>query len=54
MSVIELKNISKDFGKGISKVQVLDDVNFTADLGELSLILGCRGPSNTNDGNGHG
>ena len=43
MSVIELKNISKDFGKGISKVQVLDDVNFTADLGELSLILGPSG-----------
>ena len=43
MSVIELKNISKDFGKGISRVRVLDNVNFTAELGELSLILGPSG-----------
>lgn len=43
MSVIELKNINKDFGKGISKVQVLRDVNFQADRGELSLILGPSG-----------
>ena len=43
MSVIELKNINKDFGKGISKVQVLRNVNFQADRGELSLILGPSG-----------
>lgn len=43
MSVIELKNINKDFGKGISKVQVLNNVSFQADRGELSLILGPSG-----------
>ena len=43
MAVIELKNINKDFGKGISKVQVLRNVNFQADRGELSLILGPSG-----------
>lgn len=43
MSVIELKNINKNFGKGISKVQVLNNVSFQADRGELSLILGPSG-----------
>lgn len=43
MPVIELKNINKSFGKGISKVQVLNNVNFSADRGELSLILGPSG-----------
>ncbi|MGM9892053.1 ABC transporter ATP-binding protein [Limosilactobacillus sp.] len=43
MSVIELKNINKEFGTGISRVQVLKNVNFTADRGELSLILGPSG-----------
>lgn len=43
MSVIELKDINKDFGKGISKVQVLNNINFQADRGELSLILGPSG-----------
>lgn len=43
MSVIELKNINKSFGKGISEVQVLSDVNFSANRGELSLILGPSG-----------
>lgn len=43
MAVIELKNISKTFGKGIGRVQVLNNVNFQADRGELSLILGPSG-----------
>ena len=43
MAVIELKNISKEFGTGISRVQVLDGVNFQANRGELSLILGPSG-----------
>ena len=40
MAVIELPNISKTFGEGIGRVQVLDNINFQADRGELSLILG--------------
>ena len=43
MAVIELKNINKEFGTGISRVQVLDGVNFQANRGELSLLLGPSG-----------
>lgn len=44
MAVIELTNISKTFGEGIGRVQVLDNINFQADRGgELSLILGPSG-----------
>lgn len=43
MTVIELKNINKDYGTGISKVQVLSDVSFKAHSGELSLVLGPSG-----------
>lgn len=43
MAVIELKNINKEFGTGISRVQVLDGVNFQINRGELSLILGPSG-----------
>lgn len=43
MTAIELKNINKDYGTGISKVQVLSDVSFKAHSGELSLILGPSG-----------
>lgn len=43
MTAIELKNINKDYGTGISKVQVLSDVRFKAHSGELSLVLGPSG-----------
>ena len=43
MMAIELKNINKDYGTGISKVQVLSDVSFKAHSGELSLVLGPSG-----------
>jgi len=43
MTAIELKNINKDYGTGISKVQVLSDVSFKAYSGELSLVLGPSG-----------
>ena len=43
MTAIELKNIKKDSGTGISKVQVLSDVSFKAHSGELSLVLGPSG-----------
>ena len=45
MTAIELKNINKDYGTGISKVQVLSDVSFKAHSGELSLVLGPSGSS---------
>ena len=43
MTAIELNNINKDYGTGISKVQVLSDVSFKAHSGELSLVLGPSG-----------
>ena len=43
MTAIELQNINKDYGTGISKVQVLSDVSFKAHSGELSLVLGPSG-----------
>lgn len=43
MSVIELKNINKYFGKDIAQVHVLRDLNFTAEKGKLILILGPSG-----------
>lgn len=43
MSVIELKNINKYFGKGTAQVHVLRDLNFTAEKGKLILILGPSG-----------
>ncbi len=43
MTAIELKNINKDYGTGISKVRVLSDVSFRAHSGELSLVLGPSG-----------
>lgn len=43
MTAIELKNVSKHFGKGVSHVEVLRSINFSANLGELILVLGPSG-----------
>lgn len=43
MTAIELKDVNKHFGTGVSYVQVLKDINFTADQGELILVLGPSG-----------
>lgn len=43
MTAIELKNVSKHFGKGVSHVEVLHNINFSANLGELILVLGPSG-----------
>lgn len=43
MAVIEVQNVNKFFGQGISRVHVLTDVNFTANQGEMSLVLGPSG-----------
>lgn len=43
MTAIKLNNINKFFGTNLSRVEVLKNVNFTADLGELSLIIGPSG-----------
>ena len=43
MTAIKLNNINKFFGTDLSRVEVLKNVNFTDDLGELSLIIGPSG-----------
>ena len=43
MSVIELKNINKYFGSGISRVHVLHNINFSAERGQLILVVGPSG-----------
>ncbi|QVI35089.1 peptide ABC transporter ATP-binding protein [Lacticaseibacillus chiayiensis] len=43
MTAIELKHIIKSFKTPTSNVEVLKDVNFSADSGSLSLVLGPSG-----------
>lgn len=43
MAEIELTNINKLFGEDTARVHVLKDLNFTANPGELVLILGPSG-----------
>lgn len=43
MAVISLKDISKVYGKGSAQVTALHDVNFTAEKGEVVLIVGPSG-----------
>jgi len=47
MSFIELKNINKSFGKKSSKVDVLEDLNLSIDMGELVAIMGKSGSGKT-------
>ncbi|WP_076460131.1 ABC transporter ATP-binding protein [Limosilactobacillus caccae] len=43
MAMMELRNINKYYGEGISRVHVLKDVNFTAEAGVMNLIIGPSG-----------
>lgn len=43
MAVITLKDVSKTYGKGDAKVEALKDINFTAQKGEVVLIVGPSG-----------
>jgi len=43
MATIELSHINKSFGHGTSQIDVLKDINFSAQKGELSLVLGPSG-----------
>lgn len=43
MHTLELKNINKSFGKDLSRVDVLKEINFVANKGEVILILGPSG-----------
>jgi putative ABC transport system ATP-binding protein len=43
MNSFEMKHVNQTFGTGIAEVQVLHDVNFSAQPGTLSLIMGPSG-----------
>ncbi len=43
MTVIELKDVDKFYGKGTAKVEALKDINFQANKGEVVLIMGPSG-----------
>ncbi|MDO4603389.1 MAG: ABC transporter ATP-binding protein [Limosilactobacillus ingluviei] len=43
MNLIELKQVSKVYGHGVSQVQALKKVNFAAAPGELNLVIGPSG-----------
>ncbi len=43
MSKIVLKNITKEYGSGETKVLALNDVNFEVSSGELVVVLGASG-----------
>ena len=43
MNLIELKQVSKVYGHGVSQVQALKEVNFVAAPGELNLVIGPSG-----------
>ncbi|WP_202583302.1 ATP-binding cassette domain-containing protein, partial [Tetragenococcus halophilus] len=41
--VLALKNVSKEFGQGHTKVKALDDINITVNRGELVGVIGQYG-----------
>lgn len=43
MAVITLKDVNKTYGKGEAEVKALQDINFTAQKGEVVLIIGPSG-----------
>lgn len=43
MAVIEMNGINQIYGKGIAEVHVLHDIDFKAEAGTLSLIIGPSG-----------
>lgn len=47
MALLELKNVSKSFGTGPSKVEVLSNINLTVNEGEFLAIVGFSGSGKT-------
>ena len=43
MNILEVKNLSKIYGKGDTLVKAVDDVSFTVEQGELVAIIGPNG-----------
>ncbi|TRX59001.1 ABC transporter ATP-binding protein [Fulvivirga sp. M361] len=47
MAILELKNISKSYGTGYQKTEVLSDVNLSVNEGEFVAIVGFTGSGKT-------
>jgi len=47
MSFLELKNVSKSYGVGADKVEVLKDINLSVEEGEFICIIGFSGTGKT-------
>ncbi|MDN3669141.1 ABC transporter ATP-binding protein [Echinicola jeungdonensis] len=47
MPILELKNVSKSFGSGPSRVDVLSDINLSVEDGEFVAIVGFSGSGKT-------
>lgn len=43
MSILEIKNLTKSYGKGETKVKAVDDISFTVEKGEFVSIVGASG-----------
>lgn len=43
MKILEVNNLSKNYGKGTTLVKALDDVSFTVDEGDFVAIVGSSG-----------
>ncbi len=43
MKIVEVQNLSKNYGKGTTLVKALDDVSFTVEEGEFVAIVGSSG-----------
>jgi len=43
MKILEVKNLTKTYGKGENQVHAVDDVSFTVDEGEFVAIVGASG-----------
>ncbi|SCA55998.1 Nitrate transport ATP-binding subunits C and D [Candidatus Terasakiella magnetica] len=47
MSFLELKNVSKSYGKGVEKTEVLSNINLSIEEGEFVAIVGFSGSGKT-------
>ena len=43
MNILEVKNLTKTYGKGNTLVKALDDVSFEVEQGEFVAIIGPSG-----------
>ena len=47
MSILKLENVSKSFGEGLNRTDVLKDINLDVNEGEFLVLLGFSGTGKT-------